>query len=257
MSGLSWATSFGLRMDPLLSLSFLPPHERRFLEALRKREEGSFISVICMSARGCATSMGSGISAIIRDFGSTIVVLSSGGATLVDLGAVNALVAMRSFFNVDLVITTRRLKKVRKNYFIPLEYELHAPLPGEHPYDAFPNGFSLSTDALEAGLRFPLHLVIEACLERCQISHSQMAPNSWRNLVAFLWECFGSSVMMTRDLFLAYFCLGQGQASYYLTARAGFRVGGAPSSNKGWKSWFFFVLIVGVGASRPSGFLER
>ncbi|RZR74048.1 hypothetical protein BHM03_00031489 [Ensete ventricosum] len=59
---------------------------------------------------------------------------------------------MRSFFNVDSIVTTRRLTEVRKNYFVPPYYELHAPLPGEHPYDVFPSGFSLSTDALEAGL---------------------------------------------------------------------------------------------------------
>ncbi|RWW67767.1 hypothetical protein BHE74_00024788, partial [Ensete ventricosum] len=75
----------------------------------------------------------------------------------IDPGTVDAQVAMRSNFDVDSIITIRRLVKVRKNYFIPLEYELHAPLPGEHPYDAFPNGFNLSTDALEVGLRFPLH----------------------------------------------------------------------------------------------------
>ncbi|RZS03296.1 hypothetical protein BHM03_00033447 [Ensete ventricosum] len=42
------------------------------------------------------------------------------------------------------------------------------PLPGECPYDAFSSGFNLSTDALKAGLRFPLHPVIEACLDRCK-----------------------------------------------------------------------------------------
>ncbi|RRT61118.1 hypothetical protein B296_00030543, partial [Ensete ventricosum] len=41
----------------------------------------------------------------------------------------------------------------RSNYFIPPKYELHAPLLRERPYDTFPSGFSLSTDALEAGLR--------------------------------------------------------------------------------------------------------
>ncbi|RZR85755.1 hypothetical protein BHM03_00012790 [Ensete ventricosum] len=68
----------------------------------------------------------------------------------------------------------------------PLEYELHDPLLGQRPYDVFLNGFGLSIDALEAGLRFPLHPVIEVCLEGWQISPSQMMPNSWRYLVAFL-----------------------------------------------------------------------
>ncbi|RWV87168.1 hypothetical protein GW17_00050870, partial [Ensete ventricosum] len=74
-------------------------------------------------------------------------------------GTIDALVAMQSSFDVDSTVTTHRLVEVRKNYFIPPEYELHAPLLGERPYDAFSNGFSLSTDALEAGLRFPLHLM--------------------------------------------------------------------------------------------------
>ncbi|RZR99254.1 hypothetical protein BHM03_00028768 [Ensete ventricosum] len=72
---------------------------------------------------------------------------------------------MRSYFNVDSTVTIRRLVEVRKNYFVPPKYKLHAPLSGERPYDTFLSGFSLSTDALEAGLRFPLHPVIEACLE--------------------------------------------------------------------------------------------
>ncbi|THU72495.1 hypothetical protein C4D60_Mb04t12740 [Musa balbisiana] len=41
---------------------------------------------------------------------------------------------------------------------------LHAPSLGQHPYDPFPDGFRLTTDALEVGLQFPLHLVIEECL---------------------------------------------------------------------------------------------
>ncbi|RRT80326.1 hypothetical protein B296_00013481 [Ensete ventricosum] len=89
-----------------------------------------------------------------------------------DFRTADALAVMWSFFNVDLTVTTRRLVEVRKNYFIPPEYELHIPLSGECPYDAFLCGFSLSTDALEARLRFPLHPLIEACLEKWRISPS-------------------------------------------------------------------------------------
>ncbi|RWV78715.1 hypothetical protein GW17_00060268 [Ensete ventricosum] len=131
------------------------------------------------------------------DSRSTIVHSSSGGAAPVDSRAAEALAVLWSCFNVDSIMTTRRLVEVRKHYYIPLEYELHVPLPGEHPYNAFPSGFSLSTDALETGLRFPLHPVIEACLEGWQISPSQMAPNSWRYLVAFLWECYGFLIEWT------------------------------------------------------------
>ncbi|RWW48196.1 hypothetical protein BHE74_00045746 [Ensete ventricosum] len=94
------------------------------------------------------------------DFVSIVVIPSSSAPG--DSRTADALVAMRSFFNVDSTVTTRRLVEVRNNYFIPSEYELYVPLPGERPYDAFPCGFSLSINALEAGLRFSLHPVIEA-----------------------------------------------------------------------------------------------
>ncbi|RRT85115.1 hypothetical protein B296_00004625 [Ensete ventricosum] len=116
------------------------------------------------------------------DSRSPVVPSSSGGAAPDDSEAVEALAMMRSCFNIDLNMTTHRLVKVRKHYYIPLEYELHVPLLGQCPYNAFSNDFNLSTITLEAGLRFPLHPVIEVCLEGWQISPSQMAPNSWRYL---------------------------------------------------------------------------
>ncbi|RWV83891.1 hypothetical protein BHE74_00024940 [Ensete ventricosum] len=107
---------------------------------------------------------------------------------------------MRSNFDVDSIVTTRRLVEVRKNYFIPPEYELYAPLSGEHPYDAFPSGFNLTTNALDASLRFPLHPVVEACLKGWQISPSQMAPNLWSYLMAFLWECYGLGIVLEQEV---------------------------------------------------------
>ncbi|RWW19000.1 hypothetical protein GW17_00016981 [Ensete ventricosum] len=130
----------------IITLIILPSREGGFLEVRRKRGEGSLRSIALVHV--------------------------SGGAALTDSGTADALAAMRSNFDVDSTVTTCRLVEVRKNYFIPSEYELHAPLPGERPYNAFSSGFSLSTDALEAGLRFPLHPVVEACLERWQISPS-------------------------------------------------------------------------------------
>ncbi|RWW78595.1 hypothetical protein BHE74_00013188 [Ensete ventricosum] len=183
------------------------------------------------------------------DSRSTIVHSSSGGAAPVDSRAAEALAVLWSCFNVDSIMTTRRLVEVRKHYYIPLEYELHVPLPGERPYNAFPSGFSLSTDALETGLRFPLHPVIEACLEGWQISPSQMAPNSWCYLVAFLWECYGSGIVVTRDLFMACFRLSRGQAGYYVTAHTRFQVGGVPSATKARSHVFSSSLVVEAGAS--------
>ncbi|RRT59705.1 hypothetical protein B296_00035214 [Ensete ventricosum] len=49
-------------------------------------------------------------------------------SALDDSRTADALAVMRSFFNVDSTVTTRRLVEVRKNYFIPPKYELHDPL---------------------------------------------------------------------------------------------------------------------------------
>ncbi|RWW70174.1 hypothetical protein BHE74_00022161 [Ensete ventricosum] len=100
---------------------------------------------------------------------------------------------------------------------------------------------SVSIDALEAGLRFPLHPVIGECLGWWRISPTQVAPNSWHYLITFLGECRGSGIISTRDLFLSCFRLCKGQGGYNLIAQEGFKVEGAPSDNKGWKTHFLFV----------------
>ncbi|THU61034.1 hypothetical protein C4D60_Mb07t19020 [Musa balbisiana] len=68
-----------------------------------------------------------------------------------------------------------------------------------------------------------------------------MAPNSWRYLVVFLGECRAAGIEPSRALFLACFRLCRGRGDYYLAVRSGFKISGAPSNNKGWKSRFFFV----------------
>ncbi|RZS25564.1 hypothetical protein BHM03_00058785, partial [Ensete ventricosum] len=133
------------------------------------------------------------------------------------------------------------LAVIREWYDIPAEYGLHVPQPGQRPYSLDAPGMCISVDALEAGLRFPLHPLIEECLRWWRISPSQVAPNSWRNLVVFLGECRGADIIPTRDLFMACFRLCKSRGNYYLTVRVGFRVSGAPSNNKGWKSRYLYV----------------
>ncbi|RRT79969.1 hypothetical protein B296_00014800 [Ensete ventricosum] len=58
-------------------------------------------------------------------------------------------------------------------------------------------GFSISVDALEVGLRFPLRPVIGDCLSWWQVSSSQIEPNSWRYLITFLGECRESGIVST------------------------------------------------------------
>ncbi|RWW87851.1 hypothetical protein BHE74_00003303 [Ensete ventricosum] len=128
---------------------------------------------------------------------------------------------MKSFHDFDSVVTLESLASIRKHYNVLDEYILHAPGPGQRPYHPCPEGFSISVDALEVGLRFPLHPIIGVCLDWWRISPIQMAPNSWHYLITFLEECRGSGIVLTRDLFLSRFRLCKGQGGSYLTSQAG------------------------------------
>ncbi|KAJ8510847.1 hypothetical protein OPV22_001281 [Ensete ventricosum] len=154
---------------------------------------------------------------------------------------------MMSHHDLDSAVTEVSLAAIRARYSIPAEYGLYIPEPGQRPYSLDVPGMCISVDALEAGLRFPLHPLIEECLKRWRISPSQVAPNSWRYLVVFLGECRGAGIIPTRDLFMTCFRLCKSRGGYYLTARVGFRVSGAPSSNKGWKSRYLYVSGLGWG----------
>ncbi|RRT33837.1 hypothetical protein B296_00057693 [Ensete ventricosum] len=166
---------------------------------------------------------------------------SSGVMARADAKALQALEAMKSHHDFDSTMSLESLASIRKHFNISNEYVLHALGPGQRPYHPCPGGFSISIDALEAGLRFPFHPVIGEYLRWWRVSPGQVAPNSWRYIITFLGECKGSGIVSTRDLFLSCFHLCGGQGGYYLTSRVGFRVGGASSNNKGWKAQFLFV----------------
>ncbi|RWV78643.1 hypothetical protein GW17_00060354 [Ensete ventricosum] len=109
--------------------------------------------------------------------------------------AFKALMDIQLSHNCDLIMIAQCLAEERQHFFVSREYELHGLLPGQRSYDAFSDGFGLSIDALEARLWFLLHLVIEACLVEWGISLSQMAPNSWRYLMAFSGNAMESELV--------------------------------------------------------------
>ncbi|RWW75491.1 hypothetical protein BHE74_00016484 [Ensete ventricosum] len=142
---------------------------------------------------------------------------SSGPPSPVDARVLRDLEVMKLDHDLDTTVTEGSLAVIREQYSIPIEYGLHVLQPGQRPYSLDAPGMCISVDALE------------------------VAPNSWRYLVVFLGECRGAGIIPTRDLFMACFRLCKSQGGYYLTARVGFRVSGAPSNNKGWKSRYLFV----------------
>ncbi|RWW76460.1 hypothetical protein BHE74_00015446 [Ensete ventricosum] len=166
---------------------------------------------------------------------------SSGPPSSLDARVLRDLEIMKAGHDLDTTVTERSLAAIRERYNIPVEYGLHVPQPGQRPYSSDAPGVCISVDALEAGLRFPLHPTIEECIRWWRISPSQVAPNSWRYLVVFLGECRGAGIIPTRNLFMACFRLCKSRGGYYLTARVGFKVSGAPSNNKGWKARYLFI----------------
>ncbi|RWW09426.1 hypothetical protein GW17_00027084, partial [Ensete ventricosum] len=77
-----------------------------------------------------------------------------GALSLMDAKATQTLEAMLQDQDRDTIITEPFLPKIRSRYHISFEYELHVPQVRQRPYDSFPNGFGLSFDALEVGLKF-------------------------------------------------------------------------------------------------------
>ncbi|RWW75927.1 hypothetical protein BHE74_00016001 [Ensete ventricosum] len=74
---------------------------------------------------------------------------------------------MKACHDFKSAMTEGALATIRKRYIIPEEYALHASLPEQRPYNPGSSELSISIDVLEAGLCFPLHLVIEECLGWC------------------------------------------------------------------------------------------
>ncbi|RZR98945.1 hypothetical protein BHM03_00028399 [Ensete ventricosum] len=103
---------------------------------------------------------------------------------------------MKSCHDIASVISEEALESIQECYSIPEGSVLRAPSPEQRPYQPQPSEISISVDALEVGLRFPLHPTIVECLKRWRISPNQMAPNSWRYLIAFLGECHGKPRML-------------------------------------------------------------
>ncbi|XP_065007933.1 uncharacterized protein LOC135638644 [Musa acuminata AAA Group] len=155
-----------------------------------------------------------------------------------------ALEALMWSHDLDSTVGGSLLRGLRERYSISEDYILSMPEPGQRAYDPVPKGFALTLDALEAGLRLPLQPLIMSCISFWRISSSQVAPNSWRYLVVFLGECHYASITPSLNLFLSCYRLSKGPGGYFLSARTGFRVGGAPSNNKGWKGRFFYVSCV-------------
>ncbi|RWW41887.1 hypothetical protein BHE74_00052595 [Ensete ventricosum] len=103
---------------------------------------------------------------------------SSGPPSPVDARVLRALEVMKSDHDLDTAMTEGSLTVIRERYSIPVEYGLHVPQPGQRPYSLDAPGMCISVDALEAGLWFPLHPLIEECLRWWRVSPSMVPTDS-------------------------------------------------------------------------------
>ncbi|RWW74542.1 hypothetical protein BHE74_00017516 [Ensete ventricosum] len=85
---------------------------------------------------------------------------SSAIMTRTDVRAFKALEIMTLCHDFNSTVSVESLVAVQKCYSIPNEYALYDPLLRKRPYHTYPERFSIFVDALEAGLRIPLHPVI-------------------------------------------------------------------------------------------------
>ncbi|RWV92753.1 hypothetical protein GW17_00044841 [Ensete ventricosum] len=110
---------------------------------------------------------------------------------------------MKACHDFDSAVIEGSLTAIRKRYSISEEYALYAPLPEQRPYNSSSSELSI--------------------LGRCPGSRSSLPPPPrYRGMPQVVENFFYQGV-------------------YYLTARAGFKVSGAPTSNKGWKTRYLFV----------------
>ncbi|RZS28718.1 hypothetical protein BHM03_00062358, partial [Ensete ventricosum] len=98
--------------------------------------------------------------------------VSSGPPSPVDARVLRDLEVMKADHDLDTTVTDGSLAVIRGRYNIPVEYGLHAPRPGQRPYSSDAPDMCITVDALEVGLWFPLHPLIEECLRWWRISPS-------------------------------------------------------------------------------------
>ncbi|RRT67565.1 hypothetical protein B296_00016294 [Ensete ventricosum] len=114
--------------------------------------------------------------------------------TRADVKALQALEAMKLCHDFDSTMSVKSLATIRKHYSIPTEYVLHAPTPWQRPYHTCPEGFNISIDAWEVGLRFPLHPEIppeEATRKMPEVSGKrpvEVPSGQWKKAKVLGWH---------------------------------------------------------------------
>ncbi|KAG0547029.1 hypothetical protein BDA96_01G043900 [Sorghum bicolor] len=110
------------------------------------------------------------------------------------------------------------------------------------------NALCIYSDALEAGLRFPLHDFYLKLLRHYRLAPSQLGPNAWKYMAAFVLRCKDAGVEPLVSAFRYFFSVYTHKRQdkplgwHYFKPCAGRRLfTGTLHTKYGWKSRFFFL----------------
>ncbi|KAF0901571.1 hypothetical protein E2562_003544 [Oryza meyeriana var. granulata] len=108
-----------------------------------------------------------------------------------------------------------------------------------------PGAVCVYAQALEAGMRVPLHPFVCEVLRHFGLAPSEVAPNGWRIMAGFLVLSHHAGVPPSLAVFRHFFklCLFKLNGWYYFRGKdtVGMLFTGMPNHMKGWKEGFFFL----------------
>ncbi|PUZ61973.1 hypothetical protein GQ55_4G321200 [Panicum hallii var. hallii] len=143
-------------------------------------------------------------------------------------------------------LTQESLDALCRKYGVPDQFK--AILPAGHHRACSPpppGAVCVYAQALEAGMRVPLHGFFCEVLAHFGVAPSQIAPNGWRVMAGFLVLCHFAGVPPSLAVFRHFFslCAHKLKGWYWFRGKdsAGALIKGLPLSLKGWKEGFFFL----------------
>ncbi|XP_042415030.1 uncharacterized protein At3g60930, chloroplastic-like [Zingiber officinale] len=137
------------------------------------------------------------------------------------------------------------LSQIRVSMHLTNDYQLQVPRPDEHSSSP-PQGFvTFFKDQLLGGLCFSLHPIFSSLSQYFGIPLSQFTPNAIRAICGMVTLCRVYQIPLTTQLLHHFYSLKRSKPGVFMVQS---RVGckffpDMPSSNKAWKSRFFFIRL--------------
>jgi hypothetical protein len=149
---------------------------------------------------------------------------------------------------ISVLRTQEEVDAVCKKYGVPKDLYSARPAGDLRASSSPPLGaICVYAHALEAGMRLPLHSFFSEALTHFSIAPTQLAPNGWRIMAAFLVLCHSSGVPPSLAVFRHFFLLSvvnhKHKGWYFFRSKdtSGLRFSGLPHCIKDWKPGFFFL----------------